>query len=104
MSTRYSEFPKKGMIKNPNIPKGVDEGYYMLANSIILMACRDYLHAKNGDIPYAESVMESTKEFFKSDMFRTFTNVDADWMIKKLDSLPSDYKFNLWLTDRTEEV
>ena len=52
--------------------------YYMLANAIIVHACKDYMAMKE-----KEDLIE-IKQFFRGDWFATLTDVDPEWLIKFL--------------------
>ena len=65
------------------------DAYENLANSIILLAVKDYRQAlkllsKN---PHSRPAMATVKEmerFFRSDWYETLTSVDGEMLIRKL--------------------
>ena len=62
--------------------------YYDLANAIVEQAAIDYRNALNGvsyDRRYSpESVIKETEKFFRSEWYRTLTNVDGEYLIANL--------------------
>lgn len=65
------------------------DAYERLANAIIIQAAKDYRAAKrklrrkpgNKD---AQAEAESIERFFRSDWFRTLTEVDGEMLLRKL--------------------
>ena len=65
------------------------EPYEELANAIILQAVQDYRRAlralrRNPSIVLAEDVKTEVERFFLSDWFQALTNIDGEYMVKKL--------------------
>ena len=63
--------------------------YEELANAIILQAVQDYRRAlralrRNPSIVLAEDVKTEVERFFLSDWFQALTNIDGEYMVKKL--------------------
>ena len=65
------------------------DGYERLANAIIIQAAKDYrvalrrLRCKPGNKD-AQNEKESIERFFRSDWFRTLTEVDGEMLIRRL--------------------
>lgn len=63
--------------------------YEELANAIILQAVQDYrralrvLRRKPKDLP-ADDTKTEVERFFLSDWFQALTNIDGEYMVKKL--------------------
>lgn len=65
------------------------DGYERLANAIIIQAAKDYRAAlrrlrRKPNIKDAKAEKESIERFFRSDWFRTLTEVDGEMLIRKL--------------------
>ena len=63
--------------------------YQILANAIIIQAAKDYRVAlrrlkRNPKNKEARAAAEEIERFFRSDYYRTMTNVDGEMLIKKL--------------------
>jgi hypothetical protein len=59
-----------------------ETAYENLANAIVLQAVKDYRTAKRFRNGGSIGVI---RKFFRSDWFRTLTNIDGEWLIRKLD-------------------
>lgn len=70
---------------------GISRQYENLANAIVELAVKDYIsvlkilkhYPDNYD---AKTTKKSLERFFKSDWYKALTNVDGEWLIKKLQS------------------
>lgn len=65
------------------------DGYEKLANAIIIQAAKDYRVAlrrlrRKPNNKDAASEKESIERFFRSDWFRTLTEVNGEMLIRKL--------------------
>lgn len=65
------------------------DGYERLANAIIIQAAKDYRTAKRKlrrkpNNKEARAEAESIERFFRSDWFRTLTEVDGEMILRKL--------------------
>ena len=54
--------------------------YKLLANAIILMAVKDYRETES------QREKEDILRFFRSDWFKALTNIDCEYLIKRLKS------------------
>lgn len=54
--------------------------YKLLANAIILMAVKDYRETES------QREKEEIIQFFRSDWFKALTNIDCEYLIKRLKS------------------
>jgi len=61
----------------------IEQCYENLANAIVEQAVKDYRAAKRKYRNSAE--IASLRRFFRSDWFRSLTNIDGEWLIRKLD-------------------
>lgn len=57
------------------------DGYYLLAEAIILKAVKDYRKALKYD---ARGVKRECERFFRSNWFKTLTTIDGENLIRKL--------------------
>ena len=62
--------------------KDIDECYENLANAIVVQAVKDYRAAKRTG---NSGKIASIRRFFRSDWFRALTEVDGEYLIRKLD-------------------
>ena len=65
------------------------DGYEKLANAIIIQAAKDYRVAlrklqRKSNNKDAQAEKESIERFFRSDWFRSLTEVDGEMLIRKL--------------------
>ena len=80
--------------------RGIDP-YQLLANAIIVQACDDYRNAyraeslgKEGE--NADNTINEVLDFFHSEWFKLFTNLNVNYLVKKLnedviDRIKADY-------------
>lgn len=66
----------------------IQSAHHDLANAIIVQAVEDYRNALNG-VSYdrnltPESVVKSIERFFRSEYYRTLTNVGGEYLIEQL--------------------
>ena len=54
--------------------------YKLLANAIILMAVKDYRETES------QREKDDILRFFRSDLFKALTNIDCEYLIKRLKS------------------
>lgn len=59
-----------------------ETAYENLANAIVLQAVKDYRAAKKRKNSANIGII---RKFFRSDWFRTLTDIDGEWLIRKLD-------------------
>ena len=59
-----------------------ETAYENLANAIVLQAVKDYRAAKRTG---NSGRIASIRRFFRSDWFGTLTDIDGEWLIRKLD-------------------
>ena len=67
-----------------------ETAYENLANAIVLQAVKDYRSAKamqriDPKDYSARGRIGVIRKFFRSDWFRTLTDIDGEWLIRKLD-------------------
>ena len=62
--------------------KDIDECYENLANAIVVQAVKDYRAAKRTG---NSGQIASIRRFFRSDWFGTLTDIDGEYLIRKLD-------------------
>lgn len=67
----------------------MNDPYQELANSIILLAVKDYREArhklhKRPKNKTAKATLEECEEFFLSDWFKTLTTLDGEMLLQKL--------------------
>ena len=66
-----------------------NDGYSNLANAIIIQAANDYRKARkqlkvNPNYKYALRTMVDVVSFFESDWFNQLTDVDSDYILRRL--------------------
>lgn len=64
-------------------------GYERLANAIIQLAAQDYMKAlralkRNSSSRMAKQIVDENEKFFRSDWYMTLTNVDGDYLIRRM--------------------
>ncbi len=72
-----------------------ETAYENLANAIVLQAVKDYRSAKamqriDPKDYSARGRIGVIRKFFRSDWFRTLTDIDGEWLIRKLDELDEE--------------
>lgn len=58
---------------------GYENPYERLAHAIIIKAAKDYIKAKS------EKTRSDIRDFFRSELFKAFTTLNPEMLIKKLD-------------------
>lgn len=75
--------------------ESIDEAYENLANAIIVQACNDYIKCKKAMLKtnnYQKHEAMSDEilrieRFFRSSWYKELTNVDGEYLIKKLSEM-----------------
>ena len=60
------------------------DGYYRLANAIILQAVNEYREALRQNDTAAKWKKISLRRFFRSDWFKLLTNIDGELLMERL--------------------
>ena len=60
------------------------DGYYRLANAIILQAVNEYREALRQNGTAAKWKKISLRRFFRSDWFKLLTNIDGELLMERL--------------------
>lgn len=61
------------------------DGYYRLANAIVLQAVNEYREALRQDDTAAKWKKISLRRFFRSDWYKLLTNVDGELLMERLE-------------------
>ncbi|MFV0313659.1 MAG: hypothetical protein ACK5I7_01005 [Anaerotignum sp.] len=70
---------------------GITRQYENLANAIVELAVKDYkrmlerLNVYSKDYE-AQSQKQRIEKFFRSDWYKALTNIDGEWLMKKIQS------------------
>lgn len=70
----------------------INKSYKRLANSIVIMAIKDYINAINRG---NEKSLKELEEFFKSNWCNKLSPVSGDCIIRKLKSSTKEERYNI---------
>ena len=76
--------------KNIIMDEGNYDPYEELANAVVIQACEDYKRAyichlrSNGKGKKTQKQLEELETFFRSDWYKTLTEVDGEFLMERL--------------------